>query len=145
MNPDGYPSNEDNTYIDHGSGACGRPAKADPPPSAYTNGVVTPHAAFLALRWAPNDTLANLAKLKTDFAIYDKWGFHDSVNVQTGTVSKAYLSLDQGIVMGAIGNALAKDMLRNAFATKDVQKALQPVIGLETFGAGPRDAADVLH
>ncbi|MEA2606877.1 MAG: hypothetical protein QOI00_1634 [Chloroflexota bacterium] len=145
MNPDGYPSNEDNTYIDHGSGGCGRPAKADPPPSAYTNGVVTPHAAFLALRWAPNDVLANLAKLKTDFAIYDKWGFHDSVNVQTGTVSKAYLSLDQGIVMGAIGNALAKDVLRNAFATKDVQKALQPVIGLETFGAGPRDAADALR
>ncbi len=146
MNTDGYPSNEDNTYVDHGFAGCpGRPAKADPPPSAYTNGVVTPHASFLALRWAPNDVLANLAKLKSDFAIYDKWGFHDSVNVQTGTVSKAFLSLDQGIVMGAIGNALAGDMLRNAFATKDVRKALQPVIGLETFNAGPRDAADVLQ
>ena len=61
-----------------------------------------PHAAFLALRYAPNAALADLAKLKTDFTIYDKWGFHDSVNVGTGTVSPAYLSLDQGIIMASI-------------------------------------------
>ena len=35
--------------------------KPDPPPSAYTNGVVTPHAAFLALRYAPGAALADLA------------------------------------------------------------------------------------
>ena len=52
MHADGYPSNNDNTFVDHGFGDC-RPAKPDPPPSAYTNGVVTPHASFLALRYAP--------------------------------------------------------------------------------------------
>src|SRR3954453_651471 len=47
MNPDGYPSNEDNTFVDHGFAGCqGRDAQPDPPPSAYSNGVVTPHAAF---------------------------------------------------------------------------------------------------
>ncbi len=145
MNPEGYPSNEDNTYVDRGFAGCGRDPKPDPPPSAYKNGVVTPHAAFLALRWAPDMVLDDLASLKADFAIYDKWGFHDSVNVQTGVVSDAYLSLDQGIVMAAIGNALAGDVLRDAFATKAFRKALQPVIGMETFNAGPRDAADSLH
>ena len=55
-------------------------------------------------------------------------------------MSDSYLSLDQGIVMAAIGNALGGDLLRDAFATKDVRKALQPVMGLETFGAGPREA-----
>jgi hypothetical protein len=144
MNPEGYFSNEDNTGVDHGFAGCGRDPKPDPPPSAYTNGVVTPHAAFLALRWAPGPTLANLAKLKANFDIYDKWGFHDSVNVDTGTVSKSYLSLDQGIIMAAIGNALGNDMLRKAFATNSFRKALQPVIGAETFNAGPRDAADAL-
>jgi hypothetical protein len=144
MNPDGYPSNEDNTYVDAGYAGCGRDPKPAPPPSAYTNGVVTPHAAFLALRWAPEAVMADLANLKSDFAIYDRWGFRDSVNVGTGTVSSAYLSLDQGIIMAAIGNALAGDVLRDAFATKDVRKALQPVIGLETFNAGPRDAADAI-
>jgi hypothetical protein len=142
MNPGGYPSNEDNTLVDHGFPGCGRDPQPDPPPSAYTNGVVTPHAAFLALRWAPGPTLDNLAKLKADFDIYDKWGFRDSVNVDSGFVSDSYLSLDQGIIMAAIGNALANDMLRDAFATKAVRKALQPIIGMETFNAGPRDAAE---
>jgi hypothetical protein len=141
MNPEGYPSNEDNTFVDRGFGDC-RAGKPDPAPSAYKNGVVTPHAAFLALRWAPNAVLEDLAALKSDFAIYDKWGFHDSVNVQTGAVSAAYLSLDQGIVMAAIGNALANDVLRDAFATKAFRKILRPIIGMETFNAGPRDAAD---
>jgi hypothetical protein len=47
--PNGYPSNNDRTLIDHGWEGCpNRPALPDPPPTAYTNGVVTPHAAFLA-------------------------------------------------------------------------------------------------
>jgi hypothetical protein len=57
-------------------------------------------------------------------------------------VSGAYLALDQGIIMAAIGNALADDLLREAFATKEFRKVLRPVIGMETFNAGPRAAAD---
>ena len=54
MDPNGNPSNEDRTLVDRGFPGCpGREPKPDPPPSAYTDGVVTPHAAFLALRWAP--------------------------------------------------------------------------------------------
>jgi Putative glucoamylase/Protein of unknown function (DUF3131) len=141
MNPDGYTSNEGNTTVNHGFGSC-RAGTPDPLPSAYTNGVVTPHAAFLALRFAPTASLADLAKLAHDFpGIYGAWGFRDSVNVGTGTVSKAYLSLDQGIVMAAIGNALGHDMLRHAFTTPEVTAALEPVIALEQFGAGPRRAA----
>ena len=142
MNPGGYPSNEDNTLVDHGSPGCpGRDPVPDPAPAAYTNGVITPHASFLALRWAPEATMANLSKLEHDFAIYGKWGFRDSVNVGTGAVSNAYLSLDQGIVMAAIGNALGHDMLRQAFATRQFRDALKPVISIEQFNAGPRDRA----
>ncbi len=143
MNPDGYPSNEDRTFVDHGFPGCpgAHPPKPDPAPSAYTNGVVTPHAAFLALRWAPNAALDNLARLKHDFAIYDKWGFHDSVNVDTGFVSPYYLSLDQGMIMAAIGNALGHDMLRHAFATPEFEQALRPVISIEEFNAGPPELA----
>jgi hypothetical protein len=143
LNPDGYVSNEDNTHVDRGFGACpGREAKPDPLPSAYTNGVVTPHAAFLALRWAPKAVVANLGRLERDFPdMYGAWGFRDSVNVDTGAVSDAYLSLDQGIIMAAIGNALRHDMLRSAFATREVKDALQPVISIERFGAGPRSRA----
>jgi hypothetical protein len=138
MNPEGYPSNEDNTFVDYGFAGCGRDPRPDPLPSAYTHGVVTPHASFLALRWAPNAVLANLENLEQDFAIYDQWGFRDSVNVQTGAVSDSYLSLDQGIILAAIGNALNHDMLRRAFADQQVRLALQPVISIEAFNAGPR-------
>jgi hypothetical protein len=140
LKPDGYSSNNDKTLVDHGFAGCpGHDPQPDPPPAAYTNGVVTPHAAFLALRWAPNAALANLAKLEHDFAIYDDWGFHDTVNVDSGVVSPYYLSLDQGIIMAAIGNALGHDMLRRAFATQEFKRALRPVISIEEFNAGPRE------
>jgi len=139
MDPGGYPSNEDATLVDHGFAGCpGRDPKPDPPPSAYTNGVVTPHAAFLALRWAPEQTLANLGRLERDFPIYTTWGFLDSVNVDTGVVSDSYLSLDQGMVMAAIGNALAGDFLRTLFVTDPFERALRPPIGVEEFNAFPR-------
>ena len=135
MDPNGMPSNEDGTLVDHGFAGCpGRPAKPDPPQSAYTNGVVTPHAAFLALRYAPDETVANLRRLSQDFpGLYGNWGFRDSVNVQTGRVSSAYLSLDQGMIMAALGNALGGDVLRKAFADHQLEDALRPVIGVERF------------
>jgi len=141
MRPDGYPSNEDKTFVDYGFPGSSPPRtpQPDPPPSAYTNGVVTPHASFLALRWEPNAVMGNLARLENDFAIYGKWGFRDSVNVQTGRVSDSYLSLDQGIIMAAIGNALARDVLRRAFADRQVKQVLQPLLSIEEFGAAPRE------
>ncbi len=139
MDPNGYPSNEDSTLVDAGFSGCpGREPQPEPPPSAYTNGVVTPHAAFLALRWEPRRALANLRRLENDFEMYDKWGFRDSVNVDSGVASDFYLSLDQGMIMAAIGNALGGDMLRDAFATRATERALRPVIGVEEFNSDPR-------
>jgi hypothetical protein len=135
----GYPSNNDGTTIDHGWPGCpNRPALPDPPPSAYTNGVVTPHAAFLALRYAPHQTMANLRRLERDFDIYTRWGFLDSVNVDSGVVSNSFLSLDQGMIMAAIGNALDHDVMRRAFADDRFERELRPVIGVEEFSASPR-------
>ena len=53
------------------------------------------------------------------------WGFRDSVNVDTGSSPDFYLSLDQGMIMAALGNALGDDMLRDAFATKEVEGGAQ--------------------
>jgi hypothetical protein len=143
MDPNGNPSNEDRTLIDHGYPGCGdasRPAQPDPPPAAYTNGVVTPHAAFLGLRFAPQATAADLARLAAIPDMYGKWGFRDSVNVQTRHVSDSYLSLDQGMIMAALGNALGGDVLRRAFAGPEEERTIRPVIGAEQFGtAGSPD------
>jgi hypothetical protein len=135
MNPEGGYSNEDHTGVDHGFGGC---RAAAPDPTSYPNGVVTPHASFLALRFAPQAAVANLAKLAQIPGMYGKWGFRDSVNVQTKAVSGSYLSLDQGMIMASLGNALGGDVLRRAFATPDVEQKLRPVIGAEEFGADPR-------
>ena len=43
-------------------------APGQPAPATYGRGVVTPHASFLALDFAPREALDNLAKLKRDFA-----------------------------------------------------------------------------
>jgi Putative glucoamylase/Protein of unknown function (DUF3131) len=136
MDPNGSPSNEDHTLIDHGwdDPACPRAAQPDPPPSAYTNGVVTPHAAFLALRYAPRAAQADIGTLAARFpGLYTRWGFRDSVNVTTGRVSGSYLSLDQGMIMAALGNALGGDVLRRAFTDPEMARTLRKVVGVERF------------
>ena len=50
--------------------------------------------------------LANLANLERDFDVYGEGGFYDAVDVVTGTVSRYYLALDQGMVMAALANEL---------------------------------------
>jgi hypothetical protein len=139
MDPNGMPSNEDATLVDRGFAGCpGRPAVPDPPRSAYTNGVVTPHAAFLALRYRPEQALADLARLQRIPGMYGRWGFRDSVNMTTLHPSGAYLSLDQGMIMASLGNALGDDVMRTAFAGADLRKVIRPVLGVEEFNTRPR-------
>jgi Putative glucoamylase/RTX calcium-binding nonapeptide repeat (4 copies)/Protein of unknown function (DUF3131) len=139
LDPQGYPSNNDDTLVDYGFEGCeGRDPQPAPEPEEYTNGIVTPHAAFLALRWAPKETLANLTRLERDFDIYSEWGFRDSVNIDSGVVSDSYLSLDQGMIMAALGNALERDMLRKAFVDGDYERAVRPPMAVEEFNTNPR-------
>jgi len=139
MDRNGNPSNNDGTLVDRGFAGCpDRPALPDPPQSAYTNGVVTPHAVFLALRWRPREALAALATLERDYGAWTPYGFYDAVNVDTGERSPAFLSLDQGMIMAALGNALGRDVLRDAFTTRDVERAMRPAVGVEEFNVQPR-------
>lgn len=135
MNTDGYASNNDNTYVDYGFGEC-RPAQPLPPASAYTNGVVTPHASFLALEFAPDAALENLANLRRDFDAYGWGGFYDSINVDSGVVSDYYLALDQGMIMAALGNALRNDRLQHYFTRGEVERTIRPLLRMEEFTAG---------
>jgi len=99
---------------------------------------VTPHAAFLGLRYRPSQTIANLARLEAMPGVFDKWGFADSVNVGTGHPSASYLSLDQGMIMASLGNYLGDDVMRTTFSSADVVKAIRPVLGVEEFNTRPR-------
>jgi hypothetical protein len=139
MDPNGYPSDEQGTLVDAGFAGCpDREPQPAPEPEDYGDGVVTPHASFLALRYAPREAVRNLRALAASFpGSYGRWGFRDSVNVGTGTPSGSYLSLDQGMVMAALANALEDDLLRRTFARGGLRRAIAPVIGQEAFNASP--------
>ncbi|MGG5259835.1 glucoamylase family protein [Phycicoccus avicenniae] len=133
LNPDGYFSDQEMTNYDPGFGEC-RPATNATP--TFGDGVVTPHAAFLAMMHEPREAFANLARIEHELGAYDRGGFFDAVAVRSGTIARRYLSLDQAMVMGALGNVLAGDVLRKAFSTRSVEKRLRPVLAMEEFGAG---------
>jgi hypothetical protein len=137
MDTTGYPSDVEGSNYDAGFGEC-RPAGPTPD---YGDGVVTPHAVFLALRYAPRPAVDNLARLRADFDSYGRGGFYDAVAVGSGTVARRYLALDQGMIMGALGNALAGDDIRRAFVTPRVERALRPLLAREEFNVPARQPA----
>ena len=102
----------------------------------YGDGVVTPHALFLAMHLEPREAFDNLVKLKQAFGVYSDGGFYDAVAVKSGTVAQRYLSLDQSMVMGSIGNVFGNNVIRNAFATGEISRRIRPLIAMEKFGAG---------
>lgn len=115
-----------------GIGAWAR-AQAGSRPSGR---VVTPHATFLALRFAPREAMANLRALKAAFPVYGRFGFLDAVDVVDGRVAQAVLVLDQAMILAAIANALGGDVLHRAFCTGAVEAAIRPLIAQERFDAG---------
>ncbi|MFJ5719238.1 glucoamylase family protein [Streptomyces sp. NPDC093149] len=126
MQVDGYASNTDRTYTTDGAPL--------PPPSAFTNGVVTPHASFLALPYAPDEAIANLRALDRDFGAYhDGYGFRDSVNVGTGRVSDYMLALDQGMIAAALAQAIRPGLLQKPFRTGGFQSRVRPLLAKERF------------
>ncbi|WP_205471593.1 glucoamylase family protein [Nocardioides sp. SYSU D00038] len=131
----GYTSDQERTTHEQPYGDC---RESEPAPTEYGDGVVTPHASFLALRYAPGRALRNLAKLRRNFDAYGKGGFHDAIAVRSGQVSKRYLSLDQGMIMAALGNALTGDDLRRYAARGGLAKRVRPLMRQEVFSVSAR-------
>jgi hypothetical protein len=116
-----------------------RPARSD----QFVHGVVTPHASFLALRYAPREAMDNLRKLAGRFPIYSDCGFLDSVDVTAGMVSGSVLAVDQGMIMAAIANALTDNAMQRAFSDGLVERAIRPLLAVEEFGNAPTTRAPV--
>ncbi|KGX89476.1 glucoamylase family protein [Pontibacillus marinus] len=97
-----------------------------------SDGTVTPHATFLALEYAPMEALKNINTLKR-FDAYDKYGFLDSVNVETGEVTQAYLALDQGMIMVSIANYLKDGIIRDYFHNDEIGESPEELLIKEEF------------
>ncbi len=133
MRPDGYPSDMERT--DFYDGSYGPRTGLGPNP-AWGDGVVTPHAAFLAMQYEPRQAFDNLVKIERELKAYGEGGFYDAVAVKSGTIARRYLSLDQAMVLGAIGNVFCNNVIRRHFIKGEIQATIRPLIGIEEFGAG---------
>ena len=133
MDPGGYVSDMEGTNFD--AGFAGVRVGTNPNP-AWGDGVVTPHAAFLAMQYEPRQAYDNLVKIERELKAYGEGGFYDAVAVKSGLIAKRYLSLDQAMVLGAIGNVFCDNVIRRNFIKGDVQSTIKPLIGIEEFGAG---------
>jgi hypothetical protein len=133
MDPNGYVSDMENTNVDNGFGECRTGVNPNP---AWGDGVVTPHAAFLAMQYEPREAYDNLVKIESKLKAYGEGGFYDAVAVKSRRIAKRYLSLDQAMVLGAIGNVFCDNVIRRNFIKGEVQATIKPLIGIEEFGAG---------
>ena len=84
-----------------------------------------------------HEAIANLRALAIAFPIYSSLGFQDSVDVSVGVVAGCILTLDQGMIMAAIANALADDALQHTFSDGAIEETIRPLIAGEEFSSGP--------
>lgn len=124
LSPDGYCSDEEKTDYHH-----------DDPPSSYGDGIVTPHASFLAMQYERDAAIDNLNRIETDLGAYGSGGFYDAAATRSSRIARIYLSLDQAMVMGALGNVLLDGSLHAWFGTSEAATAIRPVIAQEQFSA----------
>ncbi|MTD12642.1 cellobiose phosphorylase [Nakamurella sp. YIM 132087] len=104
--------------------------------TSWGDGVVTPHAAFLAVGYETDAVVDNLARIETDLHAYGPGGFHDAVAVRSGLRAERHLSLDQAMIMGALGNHLADGVLHELLAPL-LEPAVRPLLAQEKFAVGP--------
>ncbi|GAA3854188.1 glucoamylase family protein [Tessaracoccus defluvii] len=122
LKPDGYFSDIEHTDR----------TRENPDPT-YGDGVVTPHAAFLAMMHDREAAISNLVAIERDFDSYGPGGFYDAIATRSGQVAKRYLALDQAMILGALGNVLTDGGLRRYFTQGEVARHVRPVIAPEVF------------
>lgn len=113
-------------YKEYGVSFLGAKGYAD-------EGVITPHASFLALAVAPEKAIENIRKLAGLKGLYGEYGFYDSVNVRTGKTSPRFLALDQAMSLIAIDNYLEFGSIRERFMTHPQMKERVNLLANETY------------
>ena len=100
----------------------------------YENkGVVTPHAAFLALPIKTKEAVSNIRELLKFDGIYGEYGFYDAVDTKSKMISSKYLCLDQAMSFIALSNYLKKGNIINYFhKDKDIKKT-EKLLRIERF------------
>jgi hypothetical protein len=101
--------------------------------AGYKPGVVTAHAAALALMTEPAEATKNLRKLAQDFKAYGDFGLYDAVNPVSREVSWNYLCLNQAMILVALANHLADHAVQKHFAADPIVQHVLPLLKIEQF------------
>ncbi len=99
----------------------------------YKPGVITPHATFLALEFAPKECVANIRKMLELYDAYGECGFYDAINVNTGQVAIKYLCLDQAMSFLALDNYLNDGAIRRRFSADPINRRAKELLKVEDF------------
>ena len=99
----------------------------------YPAGAVTPHASALALAVTPGEAVANLRRLAERYDVYGDFGFYDAVDPVSGTVARAYLALDQSMILIAATNYLKDGVVQRRFAADPIVARVLPLLAAENF------------
>jgi hypothetical protein len=99
----------------------------------YDEGVVTPHAAALALAVAPDDAVEALMEMANRYPIYGPFGFYDAVDPATGKVAYDHLALDQLMLFISVANHLSGGVIPELFASDPWIKDALPLLAEERF------------
>jgi len=123
MSPSSTPGNR--SYAEYGVSRLGL--------AGYPAGVVTPHAAALALMTEPVEATRNLRRLAEGFPVYGDFGFYDAVNPLTGQVAYNTLCLNQAMILVALANLLADHAVQRRFAADPIVQRVLPLLRIERF------------
>lgn len=99
----------------------------------YPPGAVTPHASALALAVAPAEAVANLRRLAERYDMYGDFGLYDAVDPVSGEVARAYLALDQSMILIAAANYLKDGVVQRRFAADPIVAKVLPLLAAEKF------------
>jgi hypothetical protein len=99
----------------------------------YKAGVITPHATFLALEFAPKECVDNIRRMIKGYRAYGEYGFYDAIDVSTGKVALKYLCLDQAMSFLALDNYLNDGAIRKRFSEDPINRNAEELLKVEDF------------
>ena len=99
----------------------------------YRTGVITPHATFLALEFAPKECVENIRRMLDLYQAYGEYGFYDAINVETGKAAVKYLCLDQAMSLIALNNYLNDGAIRKRFHADPIASKAEELLKVENF------------
>ncbi len=123
MSPSSTPGSDQ--YVEYGVRLLGT--------AGYREGIVTPHAAALALLAEPEAATNNLRRLAERFPLYGEFGFYDAVDPKSGEVAYIHLCLNQAMILVTLADHLADGQIQKSFAKDPIVRPVLELIGHENF------------